>query len=147
MTYLYTQKIITDDNKFGVQKRRYRVIKARSMAEVFDRVNKLTRWGWVLDSIGGITPRVTVSKTEIIPDNGEQSKVAFCQRYDAETKKMVNVYHRYATRWELTHSKMINTTNTMLACGYEVTSHLTTTFGYRVVFAKVFVKDALDDVL
>lgn len=146
MTNVFTSKVRVTDDKVGVHKRRYRIIKARSMAKVLDQVNKTTRWGWTMDTCGGLTPRVTLVKNEIFftdPDNGYET--VFPQRYDLETKKMVSVYHKYATKWTFTHSKMVHTINNMMARGYDVSFYCTTTFGHRTVFAKTFVKDMSED--
>lgn len=145
MTNVFTSKVRVDNDKLGVHNRRYRIIKARSMAKVFDQVNRLTRWGWTMDTIGGITPRVTLVKTEIVTDDGEQSEVTFPKRYDAEKQEMVNVYYKYATKWAFTHDKMVRTTNEMLSRGYEISFNITTSFGYRMVYAKTFVKDVSED--
>ena len=145
MTNVFTSKVRIGDNKLGVHNRRYRIIKARSMTKVLDQVNRLTRWGWTLDTIGGVTPRATLIKTEIITDDGEQSETVFPQRYDSEKREMVSVYHKYVTKWTFTHDKMVRTMNNMLARGYEVSFNMTNVFGYRMVFAKTFVKDVSED--
>lgn len=141
MTNVFTNKVRIGENKLGVHNRRYRIIKARSMAKVLDQVNRLTRWGWALDTVGGVTPRVTLVKTEIITDDGEQSEIVFPQRYDAEKKEMVSIYHKYVTKWAFTHDKMVRIMNSMLARGYDTSFNMTTTFGYRTVFVKTFIKD------
>ena len=145
MTNVFTQKVRTANDGFGVHKRRYRIVKARSMAKVLDQVNRATRWGWTMDTVGGLTPRVTLVKTEIVTDEKQTYQTVFAQRYDVEKKEMVNVYHKYVTKWSLTHGKMVRIINTMLSCGYEVSFNVTTTFGHRVVFVKTLIKDMSED--
>lgn len=145
MTTLFTDKVRTSDDALGVKNRRYRVIKARSMERVLNQVNRLTRWGWTLERIWGVTPSAIVVKNEVVANDGEQVELLFPQRYDAETKAMISVYYKYATKWAITQEKMVHATNIMLARGYEVSFHVTTTFGYRTVFHKTYVKNMAED--
>lgn len=145
MTTAFVNKVRTKNDKLGVQSRRYRVIKARSTARVLAQVNRLTRWGWVLENVGGITPRATITKTEIITDDGEMAEVLFPNRYDAEQKKYVSVYYKYATKWAFTQEKLLSHTNNMLSRGYEVSFNVPVVFGYRTVYVRAYVKDTAED--
>lgn len=145
MTTAFVNKVRSNDDKFGVSRQRYRVITSRSTSRVLSQVNRLTRWGWQLSSVGGITPRAVIVKKELVMDNENGNQVLFPQRYDLETHEFVNVYHMYRTKWTFTHKKMLDFTNTMSFRGYEVAFHVSVVLGYRTVFVKTYVKDMKEE--
>ena len=145
MATLFINKVRTKDDKYGVHKTRYRVINERSTARVLAQVSRLTRWGWTMVSIGGITPRAIIAKTEVVTDDGETAEVSFPKLYDVEQQKYVSVYHKYVTKWAISHKKLLSHTNVMLMRGYEVAMDVGTVFGYRRVYKKIYVKDMAEE--
>jgi len=149
MTKLFTPKfrlnLSKDEHReiYGTEQIRHRVIKARTTAKVFDQVNRLTRWGWTVTQYGGITPQVTITKKELVCLDVAETQ--FPRRYDDETKTVIDVYHKYATKWAFTWKKRVRNINSMLARGYEVAFDMHTTVGYRTVFQKTYVKDMAEE--
>lgn len=145
MTNTFITKIRTNDDKVGIQKKRYRFVKARTTKQLLDKVNTASRWGWSLDRVWSFPARATLVKNEVITENGERLETVFQRRYDAETKDVVNVYDRYATKWTFTNKKMVEITNMMASRGYNVSFTLNTLVGFRTVFSKTYLKDMSED--